>query len=197
MFGDNYRISELPIDFECARTASIVCEANFLLIGEYGHSARIAYVTRDACFLINYYNETPKIDHIHLIHKIENCKSFLIATGDGQKVLDHWEMDRDGIRFVERIRWHFAGYTAAICVQGVIFLGTDFSERPNYIETLQGEKYFFPKIAYKMWVLGFKEIRQRYIISLNAENQSPWRMAISLFDVRRREFIYCDYFSEL
>jgi hypothetical protein len=46
--------------------------------------------------------------------------------------------------------------TAAVTVNGQHDFGTDFSGRPNYIATMEGKKFFFPKKAYKLYANAFQ-----------------------------------------
>lgn len=86
----------------------------------------------------------------------------LITTGDSNKYLDQWEYRNKKLIFRKRLMNKLGGHTAIAAVNGDWYLGSDFSSRPNYIENIDGEKYFFPKIAYYMYVLKFITYQNRY-----------------------------------
>jgi len=199
VFSKDFAVDFLPNDFAGCRREGMVHAKRFLIIGEYGdNSSRVFYITHKTCDIIDFYNHVTGVKHIHLIHRYENPGEFLISTGDSKKLLDLWTIVDGKIRFTKRIKKYIAGYTAAIKVNGKLFLGTDFSNRPNYIETLKGEKYFFPKKAYKQYVVTFYSLLNRYIVSINAE-MVPFggNKTLSIFDVLKEEFLFCDYVNSL
>jgi hypothetical protein len=137
----------------------------------------------------------PGVLHIHSIH-LYNESELLISTGDTKKLTDVWVVKGHDIEFKKRIRRYLAGYTSAITVNNQHFFGTDFSGRPNFIETLDGERYFFPPKAYKMWVYAFYGFSDRYIVAINYDLTSQGRReALSIFDAVNRQFIFCEYYS--
>jgi hypothetical protein len=198
-FGEKFDVRSLPDDFDAARRASVVYNSNCLIIGEYGdRSARIAYITRDSCRLIEFYNRIDGVRHIHSILECNDSGDYLISTGDSRKFLDLWTTGDGRLNFVKRIKKHFAGYTAAISINNRYYFGTDFSNRPNYIETLDGDKYFYPKIAYKQFVDIFYSFLDRYLVSINSD--MPYfggRKTLSIFDTLKEEFVFCDYLDRL
>jgi hypothetical protein len=119
-----------------------------------------------------------------------------VSTGDGSKRLDLWAVLNGKPRFVKPIRKNLAGYTAAAKVKDKYYFGSDFSGRPNYIGTLDGRKYFFPREAYKLFVSQFYPYLDRYIVAINSELPSAGgRKALSVFDTVQQQFIFCDYCS--
>lgn len=195
LWGRDFKVHSLPHDFEWARGESVVQDRKYLILGEYGHHfARVACVTRDSCVVNNYYDEVPGVRHIHSIIKYGDSGEFLVATGDTCKFLDLWVADDGRPSFVKRMKRRLAGYTASIRVRGRYYFGTDFSNRPNYIETLEGKKYFFPEKSYRMFVVAFYSFLDRYIVAINCDMlQFGDRKTLSIFDVIREEFIFCDY----
>jgi hypothetical protein len=196
-YGSSYRVDQLPNDFEAARSESIAKIGNSLLIGEYGdRSARLACVTEDACTVVKHYNRMPKVRHIHLVHALNQAGHFLVATGDGRKLLDEWRLEHNSIEFIKRWKKRLAGYTAAATVTGTHYFGTDFSGRPNYIETLDGDRFFFPEPAYTMFPVAFHTVSNKYIIALSSHlNPISDKKAVSVFDCRSRQFVHCKYLS--
>ena len=194
LYGGTFRVDMLPPDFESARWESIWLENQQLIIGEYGENSRIAYVTPATCVMNNHYRHVPGVRHIHSIEKYGDAGEFLVATGDSRKFLDVWVVGGGETAFVKRLSRRLAGFTAGIRVNGEYFFGTDFSSRPNYIETLDGTKYFFPEKAYKLYVAGFFAFLDRYIVCINTELSVVGQTkTLSVFDAVRREFVFCEY----
>jgi hypothetical protein len=195
-YGERFCVASLPEDFLCARGESIWDEGTYLLLGEYGESSRIAQVTRSSCYVSDHYRQVPGVRHIHSIEKYGNAGEFLVCTGDSRKFLDLWVTGGSDVRFVRRLSKYLAGFTAAITVNGEYYFGTDFSGRPNWIETLGGMKYFFPRKAYKLHVTDFHSLLDRYLLSINTELVVVGgRKTLSVFDTITREFIYCDHWT--
>jgi hypothetical protein len=195
-FGNEFMVRDLPADFTRARVETIVYGGVFLIIGEYGNvpKRRLFYVTISLCRVIDYYMVDPRVRHIHSIHMCRSTGDILVTTGDAAKYLDLWHLHNDELGFVKRLKCALAGYTDIIRVSDEYYLGTDFSGRPNYIETLSGEKFFFPAIAYRMFVVSFYQYENRYIASINSDVLFPGgRFSMSIFDTARKQFIYCNY----
>jgi len=194
VYGGEFKVCSLPADFACARLHNICRMGDGLIIGEYGEDSRIAYVTSEGCSINEHYRAVAYVRHIHAVARYGDAEKFLVATGDGAKVLDLWVKTGGELRFVKRLRRYLAGFTAVARVKGEYYFGSDFSGRPNFIETLQGDKYFFPAKAYKLFVTGFFVFHDRYIASVNNElTVSGGRKTLSIFDVVERRFILCDY----
>jgi hypothetical protein len=197
IFGPYFKVSSLPLNFAGARSHTIVHYKEFLIIGEYGKEygvSRIALITCASCIVNDYYTHYSQVRHIHAIYKCQDSEGVMVTTGDSCKLLDLWELVDGELIFVQRIRKHFAGYTAIVGVNGHYYFGTDFSNRPNYIETLERKKYFFPVKAYRKWVLALYILSDRYIVSINTDVLGPDR-TISIFDTVNEEFILCENFD--
>jgi hypothetical protein len=195
-YKERFSVGSLPPDFACARSESIWDEGTHLIIGEYGESSRIAHVTNNSCAINDHYRRVPGVRHIHSIEKHGKSGEFLVSTGDSRKFLDLWTARGGEVDFVRRISKHLAGFTAAITVNGECYFGTDFSGRPNWIETLRGAKYFFPQKAYRLHVTDFQAVLDRYILAINTELVVVGgRKTLSVFDTVSRSFLYCEYWS--
>jgi len=195
IFGGEYAIHSLPADFAGAGRESIVYEPDILIIGEYGEfRKRIFCVTHKSCAINDYYTNNPNVRHIHAVYKSRASRDILVTTGDTAKFLDLWHMHNDKMVFRKRLKKYLAGHTAITEIGGKYYLGTDFSSRPNYIEELNGEKFFFPRDAYKMYVIGFYQYKKRYILSINHNMEDfGGQHTLSVFDVVTKKFIFCDY----
>ena len=197
LYGSTFNVGLLPQDFQSARCESIWREADqFMIIGEYGEGSRIAYVTPETCVINDHYKRVQGVRHLHSVERYEASGEFLVATGDTKKFLDLWATQNGQVRFVRRFKKHLAGFTAAIRVNGEYYFGTDFSSRPNYIATLGGAKYFFPRKAYRMYVTAFHTFLDRFIVSINNELLVVGgRRTLSVFDTVQRKFILCEYLT--
>ncbi len=196
-FGDKFKVSALPPGFTGCRTESIVQINNVLIVGDYGTtdaSATVAIISKDTCTINNFYNQLPGVLHIHSIH-LFNESELLISTGDTKKLTDLWIVEGNDIKFKKRIKRYLAGYTGAIKVNNQHFFGSDFSGRPNFIETLEGERYFFPSKAYRMYVQAFYAFSDRYIASINVDLGCLGdQTTLSIFDTVHKQFILCEYY---
>jgi hypothetical protein len=196
LYGAEYRMTQLPTDFQGARCESVCQGDGFLIIGEYGEDCRIAYVTPETCSVSDYYRQISGVRHIHSIVHGKAAGEFFVATGDTCKFLDVWSVSCGSPRFVQRLRHRLAGFTAAARVSGQYYFGTDFSGRPNYIETLDGSKYFFPRAANRLYVAAFKVFFDRYLVSIHTElGIVGGRKALSIFDTFEHRFLYCEPWS--
>jgi hypothetical protein len=198
LFRDWYAVAELPDDFEGCRTQALARIGSRLVIGEYGRcSSRVVVVSRERCEVFRPYEQMSGVRHIHLICPTGNRNEFFVTTGDATKVLDRFVLADGAPRFVERHRAKFAGYTAAANVRGQFFFGTDFSSRPNYLETLQGRKHFFPEPAYSKWVVSLTSISQRYLAVVSCDVRRGDSRTVSVFDAVEQAFVLCKSWAEL
>lgn len=196
LYGATFKVGLLPHDFQGARWESILEDDKRLIIGEYGENSRIVYVTSESCVLSDHYRQVRGVRHIHSIERYGNSGEFLVSTGDSRKFLDLWIASNGQLNVVKRLRKRLAGFTAAVCVNGEYYFGTDFSSRPNFIETLDGTKYFFPEKAYTLFVIAFQPLLDSYIVSFNTELRiAGSRKTLSVFDTVKQRFIFCEYWS--
>lgn len=112
--------------------------------------------------------------------------------GDACKALDLWETREGKLRFLRRLKRRSAGFTAATALGDRIYFGTDFSSRPNWIETLTGTRYPFPAPAYRCYVEAMEAVDERHLVAvsknmLKAADQKVW----SVFDTGSGKFLYC------
>lgn len=194
-YGDDFPLEKMPIDFSGARREGISLSTDFIVIGEYAeNSARIIFSNSDVMYITTFYNEIPNIRHIHSICLSPCCTYMFVSTGDGKKYTDKWNIRDNTIQFSKRLRKRNAGFTASASINGEFFFGTDFSSRPNYIETLSGDKFMYPAPSYKMYVDTMQVLENRYIISLNKEHSPVGNeLTVSIFDSKHKNYIYCDY----
>ena len=203
LYGERYAIHTLVDDFAGTRSESIIEMDDYLIVGEYGmddNSARIAMINAKNSTLNDHYMHVSGVRHIHAIHRYNDAGDILVATGDRLKMLEQWSFSHNEaipkLHFKKRIKRFLAGYTAIIQCDDCFYYGTDFSARPNYIETNKGEKFFFPQPAYTLFVMNFSLYKERYLIVLNSDlGELGGGKALSLFDTKTKQFVYSDNVS--
>lgn len=59
----------------------------------------------------------------------------------------------------------FGGFTAAATVGAEVYLGSDFSSRPNYLLRLSDHrKFFLPDDAFRRYVYFMEAVDDRYLV---------------------------------
>lgn len=199
IYGEKFLLGGLPADFGGARSEGIVATDNWIILGEYAdNSARLVHAGKKHFEIYDDYNLVSGVRHIHSVH-LSPCSTYVfVSTGDSKKYLDKWDVSNKEMGFSARLAKRLAGYTAAVNVAGNTYFGTDFSSRPNYLETTCGKKYPFPKPAYKMFVRVLEALDDRYVIALNTALAPVGDAgAISIFDTKQQTFIHCDFLDFL
>jgi hypothetical protein len=193
-FGAHFAVESLPKDFTLTRSESVTQCNGLLIVGEYAeNSARIALITKTDCVISNYYQQIRGVRHIHAVHYCETSGNVFISTGDTAKLLDQWKIKERELVFVKRLKKRMAGFTAISKAKNDYFFGTDLSSRPNYIESSDGNKYFFPVDAYYKHCLTFYPVLGHYIATINTSmDEFGKHKILSIFDTDKREFIFCD-----
>lgn len=195
IYGEQFAITMLPDDFAGTRSESIVITGQQCIIGEYGmdnNSARLFVLDQTSCCINLKYTHTNGVRHIHAIHAKDN-NEIIITTGDRLKMLDSWVLQDNKIIFKKRLKRYLTGYTGISNIAGKLYFGTDFSARPNYIETEKGTKYFFPEKAYKKFVMSFHNFEDRYILIFSSDlDEISQQKTLSIFDTKTLCYIYCD-----
>jgi hypothetical protein len=192
-WGRDYALHLLPRDFAGARSEAVVHGPGFLAVGEYGMPGkRLVIATRAGCRVIDRYVRDQNVLHIHALGYAAGSQELLVSTGDAAKILDSWQIRSDSASPKCRLRPRLAGYTAILATEMGTYLGTDFSSRPNYIETLDGARYYFPRLAFTSYVVKFT-LRGRHLLSLSAlMSEFGGRSTVSIFDTAARRFVFCD-----
>lgn len=198
-YKDDFTINSLPADFAGARTETIVNTEDYLIIGEYGVNAkRIIYISKESSMISYHYMSCPYVEHIHAVHKAPASEFIFVTTGDTDKFLDLWVLRKGQLMFVKTLKKRLAGYTAITNIGNIYYFGTDFSSRPNYIEKLDGKKFFFPEKAYNRHVTSFQQHLGRYILSINKDlSVFGGQEVLTIFDTVSELYIYCDYLDRI
>lgn len=192
-FKNNYAVNMLPDDFHGVVKEAILQKGNALIIGEYGRlNKRIFYVNDVCCKEYNYYTKDKDVIHIHAINNYITDNEIVITTGDTGKYLDLWSVQEDDLVFNKRLKKKLAGYMAITILNKCCYFGSDFSNRPNFIATIDQKKFFYPKKAYKMFTAQFITYQNRYIISVNSDLIRNIK-SVAIFDSHLKEFIFCEY----
>ncbi len=159
----DYSISiKLAIDKKTVICRSLSCNHLSKVYAEYDQpGARLIYVDANCVKIYDPYRDDLGVYHIHDIINIESDR-YLVFTGDSSKYLDEFIINNRCCQRIKRHLRHLGGFTASIKTKETIFLGTDFSYRPNYIlDYYSRKKYFLPKQA---WL--------EYIININSEGKN-------------------------
>jgi hypothetical protein len=167
------------------------------LLGEYADdSAMIILYSSEGVRTFSPYEDDPGVRHIHLLHLHDDA--IFVATGDSRKYLDKFHFDSGELRFVRRILKRFGGFTAACSIGKHLYLGTDFSNRPNYIYCLQtGEKFGFPRPAFYQYCVLMLRIEERLILCLNiSPPYAPPKKTVSIFDSESKRYVFCEEYVE-
>jgi hypothetical protein len=166
-----------------------------IVIGEYApRSARICVFQGDRFDICEPYDADHGVRHIHLVHLHKD--SVFVGTGDTHKYLDQYVVEDGRLRFNRRILRRFGGFTACCRIGDKLYLGTDFTSRPNYIYCLEtGEIFPFPSRAYTQYCCMMLAIDNKYILSMNlSQPLIEKRRTLTLFDTESKSFIYAgDY----
>jgi len=187
---EGLRFSDLPRDFEGTRWSCVCRVDSGLLIGEYNEGRRLFLVSRNGCETLDFYHADSRVRHIHSV--VCRGDDVFVSTGDSRKALDLWTVEQGRPVFRKRLKKHSAGYTAAASVGDELYFGTDFSSRPNWIETLSGKKFPFPKQAFLSYTEAMQAVEGRYLVSVNKNMLAEDRSKIwTVFDTVTGRFLYC------
>lgn len=187
----------LPPDFAGARRESIARAPGIAVVGEYGEGCRrLCLITADDCHVATRYEDDPRVRHIHAVF-VAGDGEVIVTTGDSARYLDRWRVDGARLVFVRRQARSFAGHTAIARVGGRLFLGSDWSSRPNHIETDDGHRYAVPRPASYMYAVAFHVPDGRHLVTLHTSLSVFGRhCAVSVFDTQARRFVHCDLSPE-
>jgi hypothetical protein len=181
--------ADAPVDCQIHGFADI--EDGFV-VGEYGEGSARVYLKTDGRYSwSDPYGNDPRVRHIHAVFRHRG--DVFVSTGDAHKYLDRYSIERGDLRFRDRVIRLFGGFTAGCSVRDQLFLGTDFSGRPNYILCLEtGRKFWFPRPAYNQQCSLMVPLRDRHIVCINAPLMWLGRqLSVSVFDADSLQFIYC------
>lgn len=187
----------LPADFAGARREAIARAPGVAVVGEYGEGCRrLCLITADDCHVTTLYEGDPRVRHLHAVF-VAGDGEVIVTTGDSARYLDRWRIDGARLVFVRRQARSFAGHTAIARVGGRLFLGSDWSSRPNHIETDDGHRYAVPRPASHMYAVAFHVPDGRHLVTLHTSlSVFGRRCAVSVFDTEVRRFVHCDLSPE-
>ncbi len=180
-------------EIEDCRIHGFVEGTDGALLGEYhDHSARMVSTSGKGVRVFSPYAQDSWVRHIHLVHLHDG--ELFVATGDSRKYLDPFSFEAGELHFKRRILKRNGGFTAACSIGNKLYLGTDFSGRPNCIYCLQtGEKFAFPKPAFYQYCILMLPVDDRRILCLNMSTPfSTPKKTLSLFDPAFKQYLFCE-----
>lgn len=186
-FGKQF--SALPDDFQGTRWSCICPLDGACVVGEYFEGKRVFMVGEGFCHEFRHYCRQPDVRHIHSV--ASRGSHLLVSTGDARKALDIWQLRDGGLVFTKRLRKHSAGFTAAAGTGRQLYFGTDFSSRPNWIETMNRRRFPFPRDSYLCYVEAMQLIEDRFIVCVSRSKLERGWKTWSVFDTELGGFIYC------
>ncbi|MEA3014403.1 MAG: hypothetical protein QOD42_2948 [Sphingomonadales bacterium] len=179
-------IAEVPIRFHGAARVGA-----FTAAGEYGEGApRLFLLSPRGMTISDHYAHNPGVRHVHCVHPL-GPDSFLVATGDSCKYLDEWRIE-DGCLVFAGTRMRFlGGFTAAGTAAGEVYLGSDFTSRPNYLLRLRDRrKFFMPAPAFLHYVYRLEVVADRYVVAAGKSlDIAGGARSISVFDAKAERFV--------
>jgi hypothetical protein len=133
--------------------------ANNIVACEYGEpGARILLVQDGAASVSCPYAQNRRVWHIHAIAHLGG-NQYLVSTGDSAKLLDVVSIGPHGSEILKRLVSHCGGYTSMLRCCGETWVGSDLSERANFIATIPDRgKYFLPPQSTKEYVIHLQSI---------------------------------------
>ena len=167
------------------------------IIGQYVEGAARIYVRSDGtCLCHDPYKGDRGVRHIHSVFKYNN--TVLISTGDAHRYLDEYVTESGRLKMKRRVVRLLGGFTAGCTVNGHLLLGTDFSERPNYVLCFDtGKKFWFPRPAFNQQCALMVAIDDRYVVCFNLTTHCFGdRKTVSVFDTGTMEFVCCAPYAD-
>jgi hypothetical protein len=93
--------------------------------------------------------------HLHaLVHLRDDL--YAVSTGDATKALDVMRITSDRCELLERLVHHCGGFTGMSVHAGALWVGSDLSERANFIAPLTGPRYFLPRDCVREYVIRLR-----------------------------------------
>lgn len=141
-----------------SREQSICVAKNLTVICEYGQpGSRILVINKNSRKIYSPYRN-ENVWHLHAIVYLGG-DYFLVSTGDTIKALDLFKITALECRRVRRVQHRLAGYTAMHMHDKDCWVGSDFSERANFIMNMsEGKKYYLPKDSLLEYVIHVDSI---------------------------------------
>lgn len=164
----------------------------FTVVGEYGErAARLFLLSADSVRCEDHYERCRGVRHIHCVLPVDR-HHFLVSTGDTARYLDRWVIHKGRMRFERTLMRYLGGFTAGVRLGKDMYLGTDFSGRPNYLMRLSDRRRFYlPAGAFLHWIVRMEAVAGRYVAVLGKElDVLGGARSICIFDSREGCFVW-------
>jgi hypothetical protein len=172
-----------------ARASSVLRTEDAIIAAEYGQpGARILVRTRNGDQLFNPYHGDDGVWHIHALLFLEDG-SYFVTTGDKRKYFDLIRLSKHGCAIEQRIERLGAGYTGMVQHMSGIWVGSDFSQRANFIKKVgERRKYFLPKSCIKDFIVSIG-LHDNSTIIVITRTLNHYCGHVLLFDTDKRAFV--------
>lgn len=188
-FIELFKVFDLGTGFLVARDDLIATSGTTFVAGEYGQpGARILVRQGSQQRIYSPYSNDKGVWHLHAMLPVGGNR-YLVSTGDRKKYLDVISIDLNGCEILERIHSHIGGHTA-MCHHGdAIWLGSDFSERANYVCSLGSrKKYYLPTVCLKHYVVHLESLDADRLLIITARLGTSTGYAL-IFSVETKRFL--------
>lgn len=138
------------------------------------------------------YQKIVGVQHIHAIATLK-APYFLVSTGDTSKRLDLFRITGEECTLIRCISSSLAGYTAIHVKDHEVWVGSDFSERANFISNLSTEtyaetNYYLPKNCVREFIISISSYDESRLLVVTARLNQTYGHAL-IFCRLQREFI--------
>ncbi len=176
-----------------ARRQAVSRENGLLIAGEYGKpGARLLVVSQGTGQVYQPFQGDTGVQHIHAIANLKG-PYYLISTGDTSKRLDVLRISDNECTLTKTIFSSLAGFTAISVVDDEIWLGSDFSERVNFIARLSSNldlcfTYYLPRNCVREFVISISPYGQHELLVITARLNQSYGHAL-IFCRKNNEFV--------
>lgn len=166
-----------------ARRQAVWRDGDMMIAGEYGKpGARLLVIVNSEQVIYRPYQKSVGVQHIHAIARLEG-PYFLVSTGDTSKRLDLFKITGKECTLLSCISPSLAGFTAISVVENEIWVGSDFSERANFISKMSAHTYaettyYLPKNCVREFVISISPYDENRLLVVTARLNQTYGHAL-------------------
>jgi hypothetical protein len=171
-----------------ARSEGIYSNRHTTIACEYGWpGARILVLHGGREHIFNPYINQG-VWHLHAIAYLGNSE-FAISTGDSKKILDIFTITPSSLIFRRRVVRFCGGYTGMTWHANDLWVGSDLSERANFIASIScGKKYFLPRDCIREYVINLRTLNDSLLLIIT-KRLHTYRGHALIFCTTTRRFV--------